>query len=87
MENYRWWCRGEAPRGVPSESDSHFGVEKGLGVKELVPNRTVSPVQMLGHRVARGGYPPPAPTQPCVRFRTRRFTRGTPLFALRAANA
>ena len=29
------------------------------------------------HRVARGSYPPPAPTPPCVRFRTRRFTKNT----------
>jgi len=27
------------------------------------------------NRVARGDHPPPAPTPPCVRIRTRRFTR------------
>ena len=31
----------------------------------------------VDYRVARGSYPPPAPTPPCVRFRTRRFTKNT----------
>ncbi len=67
----------KVPRGLPSFK-GHLLVTSRFAFAPRLTAPSMALRAMPGaHRVARGSYPPPAPTPPCVRFRTRRFTKNT----------
>ena len=83
-----WFWLGATPRASFCGLHGQSQCVEWRGRKADEQFRSVQTAQRrTADRVAGGGCPPPAPTPPCVRFRTRRFTQSSQVSGARRAGS